>query len=189
MEDINAAVRKESAIRGVLFGVIMLVVELLKMFVFVDWVPSPLIAFSILYPIPYIVLLGLGILFLLSLRKSVGSYWNQRQATTGIFVMLFVMSFIWINGGQVVQKVLVPKQAKKAQLNIVESHKQAMQSANVSKDKIKNEVKSMNETFSAGSSITVASFFKSLFVSIILVFAVSALLGALFKREQTVRTS
>jgi hypothetical protein len=54
-------------------------------------------------------------------------------------------------------------------------------------EKVNKEVASMNANFSAGTSFSVASFFRSLFITIILVFAVSTLLGALFKKEPALR--
>lgn len=187
MGDINSAVRKESAIRGVLFGVIMLTIDILKLYYLAYWAKAPLTTFIVLYPVYYILLFGIALFFINGLRIKIGRYWTLKQAITGIFILLFISSVIWNNGLTLFSGKINPEVAQKAHVGFVETRKAAMLSQKQPVDKVNKEVKSMNDNFSAGSNFTIASFFRSLFISIILVFAVSVLLGALFKREQIVR--
>ncbi|CAM3856506.1 DUF4199 domain-containing protein [Mucilaginibacter galii] len=186
MEDINSAVRKQGALRGVLFGLIMLAIDILKLYYLAYWAKSPINTFIILYPVYYIVLFGIALFFISGLRNKIGRYWTLKQAITGIFILLFVSSVIWNNGLTLFSAKINPDVAQKAHVGFVETRRAAMLSQKQPVEKINKEVKNMNENFSAGSHMTVASFFSSLFISIILVFAVSALLGVLFKRERVV---
>jgi len=187
MEDINLAVRKEGALRGLLFGVIMLAIDIAKLYYLAYWAKAPLATFIILYPVYYIVLFGVALFFINSLRIKIGRYWTLKQAITGIFILLFISSVIWNNGLTLYSAKINPEVAQKAHTGFVETRKAAMQSQKQPVEKINKEVASMNANFSASGNFTLGSFFRSLFISIILVFAVSVLLGALFKRERVAR--
>ncbi|WP_345955164.1 DUF4199 domain-containing protein [Mucilaginibacter sp. PAMB04168] len=184
MENLNQAVRKEGAIRGVLFGILMLVVDILKLYYLAHASTSPILTFVVLYPVYYIILFGAALLFISGLRNKIGRYWNLKQAITGIFIMLIFTTLIWNNGIALFSGKINPELAEKAHVSFVASRKAAMQSSHTPAKRIEQEVVSMNQTFAAGSKVTVQSFFRSLFVSVILVFAVSAVLGVLFKRER-----
>jgi hypothetical protein len=187
MEDINLAVRKQGALRGILFGVIMLTIDILKLYYLAYWAKSPLTTFIVLYPVYYIVLFGIALFFINSLRIKIGRYWTLKQAITGIFILLFISSIIWNNGLTLFSAKINPEVAQKAHVGFVETRKAAMLSQKQPIEKVNKEVASMNANFSAGTSFSVASFFRSLFITIILVFAVSTLLGALFKKEPALR--
>lgn len=184
MEDLNSAVRKEGAIRGLLFGITMLVIDILKIYYLAYLAKSPLTTFIVLYPLYYIILFGITILFVSGLRNKIGRYWNLKQAITGIFIMLFITSVIWNNGISIFTAKVNPTLAEKSHVAFVETRKQAMLSSKTPAAKINEEINNMNKTFAAGSQVTIASFLRSLLVSVILVFAVSTLLGVLFKRDK-----
>lgn len=184
MENLNVAVRKAGALRGILFGVIMLIVDILKLYYLAYLAKAPLATFIVLYPVYYIVLFVIAMLFITGLRNKIGRYWNLKQAITGIFIMLFITSVIWNNGIAIFASKINPGLAEKAHVGFVNTRKAAMLSQHQPVEKVNKEVDSMNQTFAEGNTVTVGSFFRSLFVSIILVFAVSALLGALFKKER-----
>ncbi|MVN89890.1 DUF4199 family protein [Mucilaginibacter aquatilis] len=184
MVDLNAAVRKQGALRGLLFGSIMLIIDVLKLFYLAYVAKSPLVTFILLYPVYYLVLFGLALLFINNLRSKIGNYWSLKQAITGIFVMLIVSSLIWNNGVTLYSGKINPVVAQKAHAGLVDMRRGAMQSQKQPADKIEKEIADMNKNFVATSNFTIGSFFQSLTISIILVFAVAAVLGILFKREQ-----
>ena len=184
MEDLNSAVRKEGAIRGLLFGITMLVVDILKIYYLAYLAKSPLTTFIVLYPLYYIILFGVAILFVSGLRNKIGRYWNLKQAITGIFIMLFITSVIWNNGISIFTAKINPRLAEKSHVAFVETRKQAMLSSKTPAAKINEEINNMNKTFAAGSQVTIAGFLRSLLISAILVFAVSTLLGILFRRDK-----
>jgi hypothetical protein len=184
MENINTAIRTASAVRGVLFGFLMLFIDILKLYFLANWAKSPLVTFIVLYPVYYIVLFGIAIFFINSLRSKIGRYWTLKQAVTGIFIMLFITSMIWNNGITVFSANINPQLAQKAHVGFVEARRGAMLSQNKSVKAVNKEIANMNATFAAGSKVTIAGFFRSLLVSVILIFAVSFLLGTLFKREK-----
>jgi hypothetical protein len=184
MENINSAVRIAGALRGVLFGVLMLLIDILKLYYLANWATSPLVTFIVLYPVYYLVLFGVAIFFINGLRNKIGRYWTLKQAVTGIFIMLFFTSVIWNNGITIFSSKINPQLAQKAHVGFVKARRGAMLSQNKPVKEVNKAVADMNATFAAGSKVTIAGFFRSLLVSVILIFAVSALLGALFKRER-----
>ncbi len=188
MRDLNSAVRKNGLLLGLLFGVLMLIIDILKM-CYLAYVPGrPIVTYIVLYPVYYIVFFGTALLFISRLRNNIGRYWNLKQAITGIFIMLFVSSFVWNNGINIVSGYIAPELAQQANTSFIEARKQAMASKGTTPKKMAEEEANMRRTFEEGSHVTVSSFFKSLAVSAVLVFAVSSLLGILFKREGTPAT-
>jgi hypothetical protein len=183
MDQLEKTIRIKSALLGLLFGGIMLLVDILKMCYLAYSPGSTLTTFVILYPVYYVVFFGTALLFVSRLRIAIGRYWNLKQAITGIFIMLFVSSFLWNNGLAVFSGYINPQLAQKANISFVEARKTAMVSQGAPASKIQQEVANMQKTFREGSKVTIQSFFSSLAISVILVFAVSALLGILFKRE------
>lgn len=184
MGDLNAAVRKQGALRGLLFGGIMLLIDILKLYYLAYVAKSPMVTFILLYPVYYVVLFAAALLFISNLRNKIGRYWNLKQAITGIFIMLIVSSLIWNNGVTLFSGKIEPAVAEKAHTGLVEMRKAAMQSQNQPAAKIDKEIVDMNKNFAASADITVGSFIQSLGISVILVFAVAAILGILFKREK-----
>lgn len=189
MEELNAAVRKQGALRGLLFGGIMLFIDILKLYYLAYYATSPMATFILLYPVYYIVLFAMALLFVNSLRNKIGRYWNLKQAITGIFIMLFVGSMIWNNGVTLFKGKVNPVVGKKAETGLISMRKAAMESQNQPQAKIDKEIADMKSKFAASRDITFGSFIQSLVVSVILVFAVAALLGILFKREKPVASA
>jgi hypothetical protein len=184
MEDLNKAVRKEGALRGLLFGGLMLLIDILKLYFLANVPASPMVVFAVLYPVYYIVLFGAALLFIFGLRKKIGHYWTLKQAITGIFIMLFITSMIWNNGIALFSGIINPTLAQKAHVAFVDARVGAMQSSHTPATKIATEVASMNQKFAASRQFSPQGFIQSLFISIILIFAVSAVFGVLFKRER-----
>lgn len=189
MENLDKAVRYQGALRGLLFGGLMLLIDIAKLWYLAYAAGSPLVTFIVLYPVYYIILFAASLLFINSLRIKIGRYWSLKQAISGIFIMLFITGIIWNNGLNLFSSKIAPLMAEKAHVELVEARKKAMESSKLAPEKVKTEVVQMDEAFAAGKQFSVANFFKSLLVSAILVFAVSALLGALFKREKPVQAS
>jgi hypothetical protein len=189
MENLNLAIRKEGALRGLLLGVILLLVDILTIYYLANWAQSFLVTFIVLYPLHYIIIFGLALVFIKSMRDKIGKYWNLRQAITGIFIMLFITSVIWNNGVMVFSGVINPSLAEKAHVATVKAREGAMQSTHRPAAEIKVESDKMNQTYAANRSITAGSFIRSLFTTIILLFAVSFVLGVLFKKEKPVAKS
>jgi hypothetical protein len=189
MENLDKAVRYQGALRGLLFGGLMLLIDIAKLWYLAYAAGSPLVTFIVLYPVYYIILFAASLLFINSLRIKIGHYWSLKQAISGIFIMLFITGIIWNNGLNLFSSKIAPRMAEKAHVELVEARKKAMESSKLAPEKVKTEVAQMDAAFAAGKQFSVANFFKSLLVSAILVFAVSALLGALFKREKPVQAS
>ncbi|WP_158826679.1 DUF4199 family protein [Mucilaginibacter lacusdianchii] len=186
MENLNLAIRKEGALRGLLLGGILLLVDILTLYYLANWAQSFLVTFIVLYPLHYIIIFGLSLLFIKGLRDKIGKYWTLRQAITGIFIMLFITSIIWNNGVMVFSNAINPTLAEKAHIATVNAREGAMKSTHRPPAEIKAEMHKMNKTFALNRTITVQNFIRSLFVTVILLFAVSFVLGALFKRERPV---
>ncbi len=189
MENLDKAVRYQGAIRGLLFGGLMLLVDILKLWYLAHAAGSPLVTFIILYPVYYIILFAASLMFINSLRNKIGRYWSLKQAITGIFIMLFITGIIWNNGLNLFAGKVAPDMAEKAHVELVQARKKAMESSKLAPEKVNAEVAQMDEAFAASKQFSITNFFRSLLVSAILVFAVSALLGALFKREKPTQAS
>ncbi|WP_342647274.1 DUF4199 family protein [Mucilaginibacter sp. CSA2-8R] len=189
MENLDKAVRYQGALRGLLFGGLMLLVDILKLWYLAYSAGSPLVTFIILYPVYYIILFAASLLFINSLRNKIGRYWSLKQAITGIFIMLFITGIIWNNGLNLFSAKIAPVMADTAHVELVEARKKAMESSKLAPEKVNIEVAQMNAAFAASKQFSITNFFRSLLVSTILVFAISAMLGTLFKREKPAQSS
>ncbi len=189
MENLDKAVRYQGALRGLLFGGLMLFIDILKLWYLAYAAGSPLVTFIVLYPVYYVILFAASLFFINNLRNKIGHYWSLKQAITGIFIMLFITGIIWNNGLNLFSAKIAPATAEKAHVELVEARKKAMESSKLAPEKVKTEVAQMDEAYAASKQFSITNFFRSLLISTILVFAVSALLGALFKREKRAQAS
>src|ERR1700758_4703041 len=120
MTQLENTIRRTSAIRGLILGVVLLAVSILSFYILTSdtgnaWliVFSPII-FSVFIPILIV------LVFCFNLRKNIGGYWTFRQAVTGIFIMFAISYAIQVIGRDVVfARVVEPDMISKTQASMI----------------------------------------------------------------------
>lgn len=186
MNNFNSIVRKEGALRGLIFGVVLLIVNILLIYCTAYWVKSPVIYFILAFIGTYVVQIGLAVFFSGSLRKKIGGYWSLKQASTGIFFILFVTYIISSGGRWLYFRLFDSAAMQKANMAAVNIRRQALEMSDRPQKDIDKTITDMQNTIAQGGNVTITRSLQEFLVSIILLFAVAAILGALYKREPPV---
>lgn len=184
MENLNNVIRKEGALRGLLFGGILLVVNILLVYCTAYWVTSPLVYFFISFLGTYVIQVGLTLFLTGNLRKKIGGLWSLKQAATGIFFILLV-TYVISTGGRWLYFTLIDKPAMEAaNTNSVTIRRQALEYAHRPQKDIDATIAEMQKSLAQGKEFTVGKTVQDFIISVILLFTVALILGALYKRER-----
>ncbi|MBS7563765.1 DUF4199 domain-containing protein [Mucilaginibacter sp. Bleaf8] len=186
MENLNNVIRKEGTLRGLLFGGILLVVNILLVYCTAYWVSSPLVYFFISFIGTYVIQLGLTLFLTSKLRKKIGGYWSLKQAATGIFFILLFTYLISTGGRWLYFKLIDPPAMEAANTNSVNIRRGALEFAHRPQKDIDTTIAEMQKSIEQGKVFTIGKTIQDFVISIILLFAVALILGALYKREGAV---
>lgn len=174
--------KPEAAKNGVGLGLISLVLMIISAYILIA-ATSMWTVF--LAPVFLGMLIPLGILIYLSLdlRKKIGGYWNFRQATSGVFIMLLVSYVISNVGNYAFTKLIEPDMQTKIQSTVVDVTSNMMLSQGIDEEDVEKKVDEMNADFEKKLNGTFMQTLQGHLIGIIIVFVVSLLFGAIFKKE------
>jgi hypothetical protein len=184
MEDLQQKIKSNSLKSGLLLGAILLVLSIFSFYMITGMASSLLtiilvpIVFSIIIPI------GIVILFCFDLRKKIGGYWNLRQATTAIFIMFFAAYVIQYVGRDLIfAKLIEPNMVQKTQDVMVEATISMMEKNGVDQTQIDEKKAEIEKQFNDQKNVTIGKIIQGIVISIILMFVLALVFGAMFKKE------
>lgn len=182
--DNDSILRQYGAKYGLILGGILLALSIASVYFLAETNPSAMTMFFSLFFTGFVLKLVLAVVFVLWLRRTVGGYWSLKQAVTGIFFM-FYMSFLinYIGNDIVFSHLIDPVTVHKANEKTIDAYRIAQHMANKPEKEIDASVKDMQEAFREGNTITPGSVLETLIRNVLLIFLVSLIFGALFKRE------
>lgn len=174
--------KPEAAKNGVGLGLISLVLMIISAYALVA-ATSMWTVFLVPVVLGLLIPLGLLIYLSIDLRKKVGGFWNFRQATSGIFIMLLVSYIISNVGNLAFTKLIEPDMPAKMQSTIVDVTSRMMASQGMDEEVIEKKVDDMNAEFEKKQNGTVMQTVQGHLIGIVIMFVVSLLFGAIFKKE------
>lgn len=187
MQENDALLRQYGAKYGLFLGLILLAVSIATIYLVADVALSPVSLLLTMFFSKIIVPVGLGIAFVLWLRRTLGGYWNLKQATTGVFFMFYMASLINYIGYDITfAHVVSPATVRQAGENTINIYEQAQRMTKVPNKEAQATIKNMRDSLSQGYTITVSTVLSYLITSVLLVFVVSLIFAALLKREPPV---
>jgi hypothetical protein len=184
MKSLEQEIRRNFIKSGLLLGVILTALSIFSFYfitVFTNspilFVASPLI-FSIVIPVIIV------IVFCFYGRKKIGGYWNLRQATTGIFIM-FLIAYAILTFGRdfVFGKLIEPNMVKKTEAAFIRASSAIREGAGANKKQLDKNVAEIKKNFENQENVSVGKTIQGMGISIIFVFLLALVFGALFKRE------
>jgi hypothetical protein len=180
---ISRDLKKYSFINGVILGLILLSFNIISFYLITTIVKSPIgvigvpYLFSVVLPIPF------AIIFCYKLRVQMKWEWNFRKATSGVFIMfLAAYVIIFIGRDQVFARVIEPKMSTKIENVLLEATPVALKKSGANAKQIADKQKEIRAQFSAQDNITVGQEIESQLISIMFIFIIALIFGALFKK-------
>jgi len=184
MEDLQQKIKVSSFKSGLTLGAILLVLGIFSFYFIIRMAASFLliiigpIVFSIIIPIVLVIFICFD------LRKKIGGYWNFRQATTGIFIMFFVAYIVQYIGKDVVfAKFVEPNMVQKTQDAMMDATTAMMEKAGTDQTQIDEKKAQIQKQFDGQKEITIGKIIQGIIISIILMFVLALIFGALFKKD------
>jgi hypothetical protein len=179
---ISSELKKYSFRNGLLLGLILLSFNIISFYLITTIVKSPIgvigvpYLFSIILPIPF------ATLFCYKLRASIGRLWDFRIATSGIFIM-FLTSYLVIFAGRdlVFARLIEPHMDTKIENALLAATPIALKKSGATDKQIADKQKEIRDQFATQDNITVGKEIQSLIISVIFIFIVALVFGALFK--------
>ena len=184
MQDNDAVLRQYGAKYGLILGLILLAMSIGSICLVAGVNLSPVGLLLIMFFFKVIAPIGLGVAFVLWLRKTLGGYWNLKQATTGVFFMFYMASLINYIGYDITfTHVISPASVQRAGENTVNIYEKAQQMTKAPSKEAEDTIKNMRAALRQGYVITPATVISYLITSVLIVFVISLVFAALFKRE------
>jgi len=184
-QDFDKQLKKQAAIKGVILGLILGVLGILSFYFMTTMATSFIMIIGGPFVLSIIIPIILGALFCVDLRKSVGGFWNFKQAVTGIFVMFFlslVMSFLIRD--MLFAKVIEPNMVEKTQTAMVNAVTNMLEKSSASQADIDKKIDEMEKQLNEQKNASIGKQIQSFAVSIIFVFVISLVFAIIFKKER-----
>lgn len=126
----------------------------------------------------------LAVFMSLDLRKKMGGYWNFKQATTGIFIMFIVAYALnTIARDLIFAKFVEPDMIKKTEAAVLNSTQTMLEKSGVDQATIDRKIADAQKQFDEQEHLSIGKILSGIGTTIILIFVVSLLFGAMFKKD------
>src|SRR5690606_16422779 len=116
------------------------------------------------------------------LRKEIGGYWEFKQAATGIFMMMFVAFIISSIANYVYEEYIHPDMKERYVRNVANNTIVYMENAGVDTEQIDEQLEKLDEQLEKSTELNIMDVISGLVISIIIVFGISLIYAAVFKR-------
>jgi len=182
--ELNKLIKKNALNSGLVLGGVSLVLGIFSFYFITSMTSSfwmiifgPLI-FAIIMPII------IAIFMAKDLRKKIGGFWNFKQAVTGIFIMFLVSAALSrVLNDYVFAKLIEPDMVQKMETAMVNATTSMMEKSGADQEKIDAQTVKVEKGFEDQKNLTIAKALRSIAISIILIFVVALIFGAIFKKE------
>ncbi len=183
MEENNSKNRQYAIILGLVLGVIMVLLTAPPMYYYAS---SDSFWMVIIGPVitGFFLPLVVAVILTLRLRRAHGGYWGFREATTSIFTMMLIATIISSLGGFVFEKYVDPTMRERYLRNISNNSIQFMEQSGASTEEVDEQLARIDEQIGNIEEATLLSTLRGMLVSFIVVFVVSLIFAAIFKRER-----
>jgi len=184
MSQLENTIRRAALIRGVILGVILLVLSIASYYVLIYTSASALQLIVIQVVFSFVVPLIVALLFSFDLRKKIGGYWTLRQAVTGIFIMLVVNYAIQIVGKDLLfAKFVEPNMVQNTEAVMMKATTESLKQSGKSPADIAQKKAEIQKKLDEDKNITPGGMIQGYVFTIILLFIPALIFAALLKRD------
>ncbi|GAA4791131.1 hypothetical protein GCM10023231_18830 [Olivibacter ginsenosidimutans] len=176
---------REGAKLGVSLGILMIVLTILPMYYYASsssfWmvIIGPMIT-------GFLIPLIISVIFTFNLRKRIGGFWTFRQAVSGIFAMFLVAVVLSSIAGFVYEKYVAPDMREHYMRNIENNTITYLENAGVDAEQIDAQVEKIDQEIEKAGDAGIVDTFRGLLISVLVVFVIALIFGALFKKEKPI---
>lgn len=183
--NIELEIKKNAVIKGVLLGISVTALSIFS-FYFIIRNQAPALILVVTFACSTLIPIIFSALFCLDMRKKVGGYWGLRQSITGIFLM-FIVSYAVLTIGRdlIFVKLVEPDMSAKVEAVMIGVKQNRLIAQGAPASEIKSQINELKKELSNPVHVSVFDIVNGYVKTIILLFAIAVVFGAIFKKEPT----
>ena len=184
MENTEQLIKKVFAKNGIVLGLLLSGLSIFS-FYFITSINSSPIMF-VVGPLifSFVIPLALLVVFCFSGRKKIGGYWNFKQATTGIFIMIFMAYIIQTIGRDLIFANLIePHMTDKTEKAFLNASALIRKQPGANQKQLDQNEADVKKHFDEQKHVTIISKLQEIATTIIFIFMLALIFAILFKRE------
>ena len=181
--ELNSKIKRQAIPLGLIFGVILTVIGIVSFYLMIS-TTSIIVISAVPIILSFIVPLILAIIFSKNLRTKIGGFWNFRQATSGIFIILisgFLVQFIVRD--MLFAKIIEPDMIQKMETAMVASVTPMLEKSNAGQETIDKKIEDIQKNFDEQKNLSIGKQIQAVVITIIFVFVLALILAAFLKKE------
>ena len=180
---ISRDLKKHSLINGLILGLVLLSFNIISFYLITTVVKSPLGVIAVPYLFSIILPIPCAIILCYKLRLQMKWEWDFRIATSGIFIMfLAAYLIVFIGRDQIFARVIEPQMSTKIENVLLDATPVALKKSGATAQQIAEKQKLIKDQFETQNKVTVGQEIESQLISIIFIFVIALIFGALFKK-------
>nr|WP_294949778.1 DUF4199 domain-containing protein [uncultured Mucilaginibacter sp.] len=184
-EDFDKQLKKQSLNKGLVLGLIMGVLGILSFYFMTGMASSMLAIIAGPVVLSIIIPIVLAALFSGDLRKTIGGFWNFKQAVTGIFIMFFTAYVVsYLISSVLFAKLIEPNMVDKTEAAMVNVMTNMLEKTSADQAAIDKSLDDVHKKFEEQKNITVGKQIQSFAVGVIFVFVFALIFAAIYKKER-----
>ncbi len=169
---------------GVFLGLIVTALSILSYYFIISIYYSPILFIAVPILLSKFIPILLVVFFSFSQRKQIGGYWTFKQATTGIFVMLFTAYIIQLVGKDLIfDKWIEPNSIVNTQKVALTTMAKKMKMEGAKPIEIDKNMIDLKDEFRRQRNITVGSTIQGIVFSTLFAFVFAIIFASLFKKD------
>lgn len=184
-EEFDKQLKSQSLKKGLILGIILGVLGILSFYFMTTMATSMMLV--ILGPVllSVIIPIVISVLFCSDLRKTIGGYWNFKQAVTGIFIMFFAAYLVsYILSSVLFAKIIEPNMVDKMEAAMVNVTTSMLEKSNADQAAIDKQMEKVHQQFQDQKNVSIGKQIQSIVIGIIFVFVFALIFAAIFKKDR-----
>lgn len=182
-EELDKSIKKNAVPVGLILGVIVTVISILSFYVMTSTTSIILISAAPIV-LSVIIPIILAVIYSKQLRTKIGGFWNFRQATSGIFIMLLISFAVqFVVRDMVFAKVIEPDMVSKMETTMVASVTLMLEKSKASQEDIDKQIDKIQKSFDEQKTPTIGKQVQAVAITIIFLFVLALILAAFLKKE------
>lgn len=183
-QKIEREIKKNAIIKGLLLGVVVTALSIFSFYFITGSVQPPLLIVVVMFSCSTVLPIVFSIFFCMDIRKKIGGYWSLRQSVTGIFLMFLISYAILTIGRDVVfVRLIEPDMPKKVEAVMVEMKESRLKEQGAPNDVIQSQISELKKQLDTPAKNTTFDILNGYMETIVLLFAIAIVFGAIFKKE------
>jgi len=184
MDNLEQSIKKNFIRLGLWLGLGLLALNIFSFYFITEISKSPVmfVAAPLIYS--FIVPIILVIVLCFYGRKKIGGYWSFKQATTGIFIM-FLIAYVMLTVGRdfIFARLIEPHMIEKTEKAFLNASAIIRKQPGANQKQLDVTEADVKRNFEEQKNVTVGKVVQGIALSIIFIFVLALIFGALFKRD------